>query len=294
MDTTQYYLSLDPWSALVQMINDTYVFQLFPGSTKLVSMTSVNRLTTTFEIEHVQSTDPANSMPPVTRTTFTFDRLDAQLFFKNAPVISIRDIRMPFSTVDILDWISERTGIVFAPDDFLHETFTAFTGNDTVTVTANPQSLRWVGQLRISLINSIKQDLATLNTVLEFPEVHTLGDGNTGGLLQQAEYYIPQFDFTPHREYLYEIGRAVFYPSGRKMAALLQAITGKPFQALPTPGAHNIVSKVENGELYYSVVYNGPPLDIYTVRLDFQRVLVLQLNPAYCTDVVGRLLVHYN
>lgn len=126
MEPVRYYLEKDPWTALFFMINDVMLYQLQPGSTTLVSMASLGPKKTQFVIETHQSTDPISSMPKVERFEYQFDRLDLSTFFKSNPVLNISSVRVPYSTLDLVDLISEATGIVFATDDFIHRDVVAF------------------------------------------------------------------------------------------------------------------------------------------------------------------------
>lgn len=52
--------------------------------------------------------------------------------------------------------------------------------------------------------------------------------------------------------------------------------------------------EIVKGEPRHRVRYNGPPIEPYTNRIGFNRVLVLDLSLTYSRDVVGTLVLHYN
>ena len=293
MEPVRYYLEKDPWTALVFMINDVMLYQLQPGSTTLVSMASLGPKKTQFVIETHQSTDPISSMPKVERFEYQFDRLDLSTFFKSNPVLNISSVRVPYSTLDLVDLISEATGIVFATDDFIHRDVVAFNEANDYILEANPKSLRWVGFLRFRLTNTLKIDISSTPT-LNLPGVNGYSDGNPTGELQEGYFYTAGFDFTPHREYLGGIGKNQFFGEPAKLAAIIQSITGYMFTYGTTLEPKSLTWEIMKGEPRHRVRYNGPPIEPYTNRIGFNRVLVLDLSLTYSRDVVGTLVLDYN
>lgn len=293
MEPVRYYLEHDPWTALVFMINDVMLYQLQPGSTSLVSMTKLGPKKTQFVIDAKQSTDPINSMPKVERFEYQFDRLDLGTFFKNNPVLNISDVRVPYSTLDLVDLISEATGIVFATDDFVHKEVVTFSVSNDYILEANPKSLRWVGFLRFRLTNTLKTDLSSA-PVLSLPDVNGWSEGNPDGELQEGYFYTARFDFTQHREYLKGIGKNGFLGEPAKLAAIIQQVTGYVFTYGTTLESQSLTWDVVQGESRHRVRYNGAPIEPYTNRMGFNRVLVLDLSLTYSKDVVGTLVLHYN
>jgi hypothetical protein len=274
------------------MINAECFLQLYPGSTRLVEFAAIGPKRTRIKIEADRSTDATNSMPEVTLTEFTYDRLRLQEFFALSPVINIEGLYLPITTQTIVEILAERTGIFFTLDDFIHEELKAYTGNNNYTLVANPKSLRWTGFLQIKLTNTVKEDLATLTTGLSFPSLLSLPSNNKWITRFQTAGY----DFTEYRAYLESIGNGVFHPSAKKLAAIMAKVTKQTWVAMPVTVSRNIVHSVIDGELHYKVIYNGPAWDRFTVRTDMRKVMVIELSGEYCVeqDQTGWLLLHYN
>lgn len=290
MFTTKDYLSVDPWEAVIGRINDSYNIELEPFTTKLGSIESLGGTRTKVVIVPNQSTNTLNTAPPIERTEYIYDRLDLTSFFRTPTPKDLGGFTLPTSTFKILDAISELNNIKFSLNDFVHVQFDSY--GEVYTLTANPKSLRFVGSINFRLINTTRRLLSTLGNKLEFPTANDFALGADGTKIT-GQYTVSAFDFTEDRDFLKVISKDSVWPSGKKLAALMENLTGTPWVCDTEEAEWNIAYDVKNGEARFNVVYNGMVLPRYTPRTDIQRVLVLQLSEL-STNVDGYLLIHYN
>lgn len=282
MYTTKEYLKDDPWVAVINRINSEYLTELQPNSTRLVSLESLGGTETKIVIK--PNTDG------IDRTDYTYNRLDLSTFFKGDTVKQLTDFSVPTNTFKILEQVSEFNDIVFTLNDFTHVQYDKYA--EVYTLNVNPKSLRFVGSLRFQLINTTKKSLSNLGTKREFPLANTwpLGTNGTGII---GQYQLTGYDFTNEREFLKLVKASDVWPSGRKLAAIIEEASNSPWVCEVTTNDYNIAYEVINGEARYKVIYNGPVLPRYTPRKDIANVLVLFLGDL-TTNVDGYLLLHYN
>lgn len=293
MFTTRDYLTLPPWEALVQMVNDQTYAQLNPLTTSLKSVKSLGGRSVEVVIAAARSTSEFNILPIYPDTTFLYDRLDLAAEFKQGVVTNISGYRLPLSTVDLLNDVGVRNGIAFDVGDFLHQRLDVYTPGAEVVLEAHPESLRWVGVLKLRLVNTIQQDIAALLTVSEYPNANPYPNGMAGAI--QGAYYAMPYDFTPYRDELKNLKpEALPVISCDRLAAVLEAVTGDPWQAKAVAVPYNTAFNMVDGELRYRVAYNGPAVTRYTHRTEYNSVLILELNRTLSTGVYGTLLLHYD
>ncbi|MBW6072768.1 DUF7941 domain-family protein, partial [Pseudomonas aeruginosa] len=189
----------------------------------------------------------------------------------------------PYSSLKVVEKLSELNNIVFDVDDFEHTEYDVF--NQEFILHANRKSLRFVGFLRVRLINTLRKELPTFSKV-EFPDVGKPDNVKANDLsLINGTYYITGYDFSEHREYLRHLTKAGTHPDPKKMAAILAEVTNKPWTASKTPASHNIAYTEEIGVLKYRIIYNGIVLPRFSGRTDIQNVLVIELHKTLCQDV---------
>ncbi|AEH03569.1 virion structural protein [Pseudomonas phage PhiPA3] len=273
------------------MINEACLTQLFPGSTTLEEFESLGGTKTRIKIGVHRSTSPGNMLPEVELTEYTYDRLDLATFFRQSGTQTIAGKRLPYTTVEFAADIAKLNDIVFDVSDLVHFEMDRY-GQEYI-IQANPKSLRWVGSLKIRLSNTLKKDLGTFSTQLEFPTANRFPVGNDGTKIS-GTYYVTGYDFTPHREYLKNIKVGDFFPDTKRFAAILKKVTGQPWTTSESAVSHNVCYDVLNGQQRFKVVYHGIPLPRYTPRKDKRMVLVIELSSTKCLDVVGQLLIHYD
>lgn len=292
MYITRDYLKVGSWQAIIDMVNDKYNFQLYPGITKLKEMKRLGPTRTQIEIIPNRSTSATNLLPDITQTVFTYDRLNCTDFFRNTIAVDIRGLKLPITTLDILKQIGDRNEIVFEPDDFVQQTFQTFTdpNEDDYVIQADDRSLRFVGHLKVRLYNTLKIDLTPLVTpVNEFP--NTFWKPQPDKI--RGDYYLTRYDFTGHREVFKDLAVGLYNNPKRLLGALYKT-TGVKFDASLTPSPLNIVNQVVDGEMFVKVLYNGAVIPKWSVRNEFQRVLVIELSETMTTGIRGCYRIHYD
>ena len=292
MYITRDYLKVGSWQAIIDMINDKYNFQLSPGITKLKTMTRLGPKRTQIEISPNRSRDAANLLPEITETVFTYDRLNCTEFFRNTVAVNVSGLKLPISTFDILRQIGEHNEIVFEPDDFVHQTFDHYSGvteNDFV-IQADEQSLRFVGNLKVRLVNTTKVDISSFTgKVAEFPEVMWRPQLDK----IRGDYYLSRYDFTAYRDSLKDIPVGL-YNIPKQLLGPIYKTTRTMFSVSNTPVQLNLVHTVLNGVGHLKVLYNGAPIPLWTRRTDFRKVLVVELSEELSTGIRGFLRLHYD
>lgn len=286
---TRDYLKADPWDALITRINDLYQIELQPYTTKLVELESLGDTRTRVVIGPNQSISDTNTAPPIERTEYFYDRLDLTSFFKGG-IKQLGGFQLPTDTFKIIEAIGEFNEIEFTLNDFMHVQYDAY--GQTYTLTANPKSMRFVGSIQFQLINTTKRLLSSLGGVSELPDANSFPLGASGEKLI-AQYMTSSFDFTEEREFLKTLDKDSIWPTGKKLAAILQDVTKRPWVCSATEDEWNIAFEAKNGEGRLEVVYNGIVLPRFSPRKDIRRVLVLRTSEL-CTNVDGYLLLHYN
>lgn len=290
MLTTKDYLKAEPLDAVVARVNDEYNVEIQSSSVRVSALESQGGTRTRIVLTPNQSTSEFNTSPPIERTEFFYDRLDLASFFKATGVKDLGGLKLPATTFDVLNAIGELNDIKFTLNDFVHKQFDQY-GQEYV-LEANPKSLRFVGSIRFKLVNTTKQLLQNLGNVVELPFANTWPIGTDGTKLI-GQYQTSGYDFTEEREFLKALSKDSVWPSGRKVAQILERITGRAWVCSTTAADWNVAFEAINGEARLKVFYNGRVLPRYTPRTDFQNVLILQLG-SLSNNVNGYLLIHYN
>lgn len=292
MYITRDYLKVGSWQAIIDMINDVYNFQLQSGVVKLKEMTVMGPKRTRIEIIPNRSTNPINLMPEITETVFFYDRLNCTEFFRNTIAVDVSGLTLPITTFDILKQIGDRNDIVFEVDDFIHQTFDHYSGtteNDFI-IEADERSLRFVGHLRVRLKNTTKVDLTQFQgSTYAFPEISVKHNPDTW----RGDYYLSRYDFTEFRQILKDAPVGFWY-HGDLLSKIIREGTGTEFGSSITPQSLNVTHSIIEGYPWVKILYNGAPTPQWTSRSEFNRILVLELNPDFCLGMDGFLRFHYN
>lgn len=290
MYTTKDYLAVDPWTAVINRINEQYLTDLTPYTAELKTFESLGGVLTKITVDAHRSIDPYNTQPEVVREEYIYNRLDLSTFFKGPTIKQLTGFSLPTDSFKVLDAVAELNGIVFTLNDFVHVQYDEYL--HTYTLKANPKSLRFVGELKFQLINTTKQLLANVGNKLELTGANARPLGTELGKVI-AQYATSGFDFTNEREFIKTLSANSVWPSGRKLAAIISDVTGDPWVCSKYPVEWNMAGEVRDGEGAPVVVYNGIVLPRYSPRKDIQRVCVLRLGDL-STNVSGYLLLHYN
>lgn len=285
------YLKYDPWEAVIARINDEYQTELEAFSTKLASIEPMGGTLTKIVITPNQVTDdPLNTMPPIVRTTYTYDRIDLASFFLGGTVKALSGMTLPTNTFEVLEVVGEFNDIVFTLNDFMHYEYDEY--DKIYTLTANEKSLRFVGSVRFKLVNTNKRLLDNLGPKIEFPDANDFPLGASGQKIV-GQYQTCGYDFTVERDYLKSVSKVGVWPSGKKLAAIIGNVTGIGWVCTKDKADWNIAYQVTNNLGTVKVIYNGIVLPRYSPRTDILNVLVLQLG-TLSNNVDGYLLLHYN
>lgn len=149
MEFTKELLGLHPWEALIEMINRHYTKALDPAYVTLVTIDQLTDEKIFITLALHPSTSLHNQLPPEELLSVVVTRLDLQRFFKGP--VSMVFTRRPVTTLDITRRILDQTGIVFDKDDVVNEVVP--TGATNYLLKAHPRSMRWIGQLSITLLD---------------------------------------------------------------------------------------------------------------------------------------------
>lgn len=291
MLTATDYLALDPWEALIEIINQKYFLELDSATTKLVQFTPEGGTRTAIRLAAHRSARAGNLLPPSFERTFHYERIDLMAYFGTTP-IEIPNLRAPVSTHTLIERLSTQTGVVFDRNDFVNEIITSDAELADYTLLANPRSLRWVGQVRLTG-TAPKITLTSLSTV-NYPGSLPLSQPEPNRW--EGPYLLMPYDFTAYRDELRAIEPNNLTLAPERLIAILTQVTPDlgPWvcQGLYVPW--NVGYDVVGDVVWYRVAYNGRTNNRWTPCTEKRRVLVLELNTQLCSNGGGRLLLHYD
>lgn len=291
MYMTRDYLKVDPWTAVIEMINNEYGTELQPYSTQLVSLESLGGKSTKIKIKTNISTSPTNTMPKVELPEyFIYDRIDLSTLFKGGPQYLVSNVRLPMTTFQVAGMVDKKNEVVFSYTDLEADQFDLF--DRQYKFVARKDSLRFVGNVGFSFVNTLKQSIAGFNKV-EFPQANTWQFGNDGSKTT-GNYLFTGYDFTTYRDTLIPEIANKHICNPNALLNLIGKVTGQIWTVDGNPVDNNLCYEIYQGEPRIKVVYNGIRDAAYTSRTDMTYVLVLALSPTRCSNVSGYLLLHYN
>jgi hypothetical protein len=159
MATTEQLLKLSPRGAIVRMINDknnTFFDGSDAGPLIISPPVAVGEIRTEVEISVRRRLSGSDDLPFAGQLAFRFNRLDVEATLSG----SLTGYRppMPTSTQVLLDELTRRTGIKFDLEDFILEDIIRNNAAPYL-LKAKPESLRWVGDLEVTLLDLV--DLST-------------------------------------------------------------------------------------------------------------------------------------
>lgn len=216
------------------------------------------------------------------QTPLEYNRIDIQEYCNGL----LDDFRpeLPISTYDLLDQISQLTGIEFEIQDIVNETITR-SMSVQYTIRAKQESLRWVGQITVQL-----SDLEDLSTLLG--DVGTLTFDSTESPFVDLNHATPFTNVTPFfvRDGERLIDGLVINQMVQHMQAPQRALVEQLFGFQHARG-HAVVTDPEPApyNLYNArlLSVDDPDETVYPNRLNpaLNRLMVLELDPAWCTNV---------
>lgn len=140
--TTEKLLTFTPEQALTIAINNALQLSLHPHYVTYTVKDSVDAKRATVEVAAKQTEPNVSDVRVKNKGTVVLRRIDLTEFFGMNYRI---DYDQAIHTRDVARIITDRTGILFDDRDFVDAVLTPGTN----VLTANPQSLRWVGSLTI-------------------------------------------------------------------------------------------------------------------------------------------------
>lgn len=292
MYMTRDYLKTDPWTAVIEMINNEYGVELQPLSTKLVSLESLGGTKTKIKIQTNISKSPENTMPKVDLPEFFYyDRIDLTTLFKGGPQYVMKDVRMPLTTYQVMGMLDKRNDIVFSYTDLVAEQYGKF--NTPYKLEAKADSLRFVGTIDFSFENTLKYNLATGVLTTEFPKANDWQFGNDGTKIT-GNYLFTAYDFTSYRDDIIPAKAHQYFENVQRLRGMIKHVTKQDWIVDEATLDNNLCYEIFQGEARVRVVYNGVRDAAYTSRTDMSYVMVLELSNTRCSNVSGFLLFHYN
>jgi hypothetical protein len=292
MNTTAEYLRFPPWEALVEMINQKHFVQLNPKVTQLAGLVALGDTLTEVTVKATRSAHPGNLLPAFTQGTYRYHRLNLGQYFQSLGIpLVVTGLRLPVSSWELVQWLQDITGVVFDLSDVLVERVTTVQQAQAVRLQAHPRSLRWVGELVLQVELPV-MDLNTALTVTAVADALPYPQPESG--TRAGQHLLMAFDFSAFRARLRALTVGGQQVPMRELLAILRLRSTLPWQATVSTGTLNLTDNLKLNEPQYRVLYNGPVHPRWTPRQDIQSVLVLNLNPSYCTDTSGFVTLHYN
>lgn len=275
-------LQLPPRDALVRIV--TQANQVFVNSEHLEFGTPVALVGRETEVV-VTGRRPADTFTGQLykgSIVFRFKRIDFAELFANTK-LSVQ-IDLPCKTSDLIEVMAKHFGYVFDSSDYVNELITADNAYEYV-LKAAPYSLRWWGQVTVSLLKKVSLDAVT--PTQDFGRLIT---PDTKRHLQLEQHFTDgrfygtylkrlQLGEIPRDEILPQLLSRVFDPVG------VEPIDWT-YSDIPTP------ANLKGARLSF----NGRAVDAGVVPYLFtvSRVAQLQLDESLNTEIRGPLTVNYN
>jgi hypothetical protein len=286
MDETEILLGLRPEDAILRMVNRANDVRFWPGAFDYGQPAQVSGRATSIRLSARPPVSSLDDQKVTGTIDFTYNRLNLATHF--ASVLDGLTVTLPTSTQVILNILTERMGQDFYLEDIVLEEITR--GNAAnYLIKAKTESLRWMGQLEVSLITLI--DLPTL-VASGLPTVSP----QLGTLAQDPVHFapevaIPAINGTAYRDELKAL------TAGERVQDHLDILT--LVNDIVPPPSHRIEENLDPW-----VVNNGPaafnlqnatvlgvkaqaPLSINKVSPLLNTALVLSLDQSQITNFAG-------
>lgn len=145
------YLHASPWEALLQLINDNCGLYLKPWTSNLISLDAINSEGET-KVTIMASKSDDSLTPPFACRVFKYYRLDLAVVLADYDGGFIDPDNNVVDTRWVVNWLSEKTGIVFDMNDFQHIPVKVM---ESFVLKAHPMSLRWYGEITLTIAPSV-------------------------------------------------------------------------------------------------------------------------------------------
>lgn len=246
MATNEELLRMSTRGAVVRMVNDANNTQFYggPGGALVISPPlAVGTTRTEVELSIRRQVNASEQMPYAGQLAFRYNRLDvgATLY---GELDGYRP-PLPTSTQVLLNELTTRTGIKFELEDFVLEDINASNAAPYV-LKAKSESLRWVGQMEIYLV-----DLVNLATYIAGGVPNNAPALQFQPVMVQSKDIQPYLNGTFHRTLLtnVEVGTPVA-AAADPLVAFVRATVGRvgqfqfgqptPWVVSTTPGPYNL------------------------------------------------------
>lgn len=143
--STTRLLKFSPEEALLIMINNHYNLNLRPEFVKIHPPQSLGGKLTEVLIEIIPSTNEVIESPYTGSFIYRYERLDLSEIQGSFCI----DLQTPTTVAEVLSNISTSTGVIIDPSDFDNVAIDVESSN--YILQASPSSLRWVGELSLTL-----------------------------------------------------------------------------------------------------------------------------------------------
>lgn len=219
--------------------------------------------------------------PALGRATVYYDRVDLSTVFTAPngvnPMVVPVDLPRAITTHDIIPAINYYHGLDMSVDDI--EPFLVDHENLTVVIQATPGSIGWLGSIVAKLAPGGPQLAQNFpNTESIVPYVYPYYNVKLGS----ASVYSYPYKFDDYAAELLAAGTGLSLP---RLAAIIKAVTGHPWEIWRMPSVYNLKEAV--------ISYNGPNLAELPSNPNSQYVMVVDLS-LYCINLGGKLLIHYS
>lgn len=281
-------LKFHPLQALCDSINNLYSYDLEPFNTIITELKDLGNGLTEVTIDRKISKSQFNQLPELKVKTFRFKRISLNTL--NIPT-SINYHDLPVTGYTLLIEHFKNNGIYLSKDDIDNLDVTKYKTN--YTVKAKVGSLRFVGEFTFRVTPLNKIDLRPL-TQFRFPDLEIIDNARDVTKIN-GSVYLRHLDFSFYSDVLASAADGSEYPDASLLSSIISKASGITFTASGSLTENNITHSVRSdGVALYKVLYNGKRKPEYNSRADLDNVLILELNPSYCSNILGYLMIHYN
>lgn len=178
---------------------------------------------------------------------------------------------------DVLWQLADNYNIVI-PSEYLEQTTP--TGDDRLLIKLKPESLEWMGDVTVTL-----QESVSLQDVLKVTELNGFNmPDHDNPDIGQGQVYTYDLDCTFFSYFLDVLAPGIAFDD-TSLAASLNTVGDDVWVAQDEAGPFNLRGS--------TVVFEGNPSGLLWGNENYQKVVAVRLGPL-CTNIQGQLNLHYN
>lgn len=178
---------------------------------------------------------------------------------------------------DVLWQLADNYNIVI-PSEYLEQTTP--TGDDRLLIKLKPESLEWMGEVTVTL-----QESVSLQDVLKVTELNGFNmPDHDNPDIGQGQVYTYDLDCTFFSYFLDVLAPGIAFDD-TSLAASLNTVGDDVWVAQDEAGPFNLRGS--------TVVFEGNPSGLLWGNENYQKVVAVRLGPL-CTNIQGQLNLHYN